>query len=177
MNKLYEWLFSYYCKRHPLAPAQFKGYADVQKVLILFESDMVERNDDIKKIIRTLQADGKQVTAWGYIHKKLPETATLRDYRVLADKDVRFWLCPDEQQSADICREHFDVLIDLTMEHSLVLGYLYRMAEVGFRVSRYREGNLAADFMIDLPTEKLADRTYLFEQVQYYLKNIITAKK
>lgn len=176
MNTLYEWIFRYYCKRHPLPAARFLGYADLSRVLILFESDLVERNEDIKRIIQTLQADGKQVTAWGYIHKKLPETATLRDYRVLADKDIHLWQMPDEQQTADIQRDHYDVLLDLTMGDSLVLAYLYRMAHVGFRVSRYREGLLAADFMIDIPAEKANDKTYLFEQVRYYLKNIITAK-
>ena len=49
---------------------RFVNYETANTVLLLFESDYIEKNRYIRKVIGQLVNDGKKVYAWGYINNK-----------------------------------------------------------------------------------------------------------
>ena len=63
--------------------SKYHSFADTRTILILFESEYQERHTQVKQLIKELQKEGKEVTAWGYVDKKQAVTAVLRDFRVL----------------------------------------------------------------------------------------------
>lgn len=169
MSKLKEFIYRQVQKRHPHA-ARYQSYRSAKRILLLFESEPIERNLQIKALIKQMQEDGKEVVAWGYVNKKQPESAVLRDYRVLAQQDFNIWGLPKEYERQDLTREHYDMLIDLNVNNLLPLRYLNLYANVDFRAGRQTDEPYLNDFMIDIKAEK--NPAFLFDQIIHYLKQI-----
>lgn len=172
-EKIQELIFRQVRKRHPHG-LRYQSYRSTKRVLILFESEMQEINVQTKALIKQLQQDGKEVTAWGFVpDKKAPVSAILRDYRVLAEQDYNRWGLPLEGTQRDLSREHFDLLIDLNMNNRLQLRYLNVLANADFRAGQLTDDQLC-DFMIDVQGED--NPAYLFDQIIHYIKAVDTAE-
>lgn len=165
-----EFVFKQVEKRHPRSEAFFSNYWNCKKVLILFESDFLERNLAIKQLIKEIAADGKTVTAWGYIDKPDITSAILRDYRVLGSKDCNLLEVPRDYERQDIRAEHFDLLIDLNVHNLLPLRYLTLFADADFRCGKLEPEPYVHDFMIDCGEND--DPTYLLDQIITFLRGI-----
>lgn len=184
-------IFDYIFKRRPKRTPVYHSYRSARRILILFESDLLERNVQLKALVKQLKADGKDVTAWGFVPgKKAATSAILRDYRVLAEQDFTFWGWPQEGTKADISREEFDLLIDLNVSQLRPLRYLSIYANADFRCGMQTEAPYLSDFMIDLSgveapeaapevaenktaaevVESTINPAYLFDQILHYLK-------
>lgn len=191
-----EYIFHYKYRRQqkqqPRTPI-YHSYRTVRRILLLFESDLLERNVQIKALIKQLQQDGKEVTAWGFVSgKKMAQSATLRDYRVLAQQDFTRWGWPQEQQIRDLQLESYDLLIDLNVSQLLPLRYLVFYARADFRCGMLTPKPCLADMQIDLThvqapeaaPERAENKTaaevvdsavnpaYLFDQILHYLQTI-----
>ena len=59
---------------------RFVNYETANTILLLFESDYIEKNRYIRKVIGQLVNDGKKVYAWGYINNKKATTAILPSF-------------------------------------------------------------------------------------------------
>ena len=179
-------------KKQPRTPV-YHSYRTVHRILLLFESDLLERNVQIKALIKQLQQDGKEVTAWGFVPgKKVAQSAILRDYRVLAQQDFTRWGWPQEQQIKDLQLEEYDLIIDLNVSQLLPLRYLSFYARADFRCGMLTPAPCLADFQIDLThtnapeaaPEQAENKTaaevvnsainpaYLFDQILHYLQTI-----
>ena len=168
-----EIIFKQVQKRHPRQP-HYQSYKSAKKILILFESDLLERNVQIKALIRQLQDDGKEVTAWGYVAKKQIESGVLRDYRVLGLNDFNFWGVPQEYERQDIARDHYDLLINLNVNNLLAIRYLSLYADADFRAGQETEEPYLNDFMINTMGDN--NPAFLFDQIIHYLKQVEIAQ-
>lgn len=171
IENIKELIFKQVQKRHPHTP-RYQSYRSAQRILILFESDLLERNMQIKALIRQLKDDGKDVTAWGYVAKKKVESAVLRDYRVLGMEDFTYWGLPKDYERADIARERFDILLDLNTNDLLPLRYLSVYAQADFKAGVEREEPYLSDFMIN--TQGDNNPAFLFDQILHYIKQVET---
>lgn len=173
-TKIQEFIFQQIQKRRSHNP-RYQSYRSAKKVLLLFESDIQERNIQMKALVRQMQEDGKVVTAWGYVpEKKVAESAILRDYRVLAQQNFNFWGLPQQDTQNDLCREHFDLLIDLNMNDQLSMRYLNLFADADFRCGKRTDEPHLNDFMVDIKYED--NPAFLFDQIVHYLKAIEVAE-
>lgn len=189
-----EQIYHYLLRKQHRTPI-YQSYNSAKRILLLFESDLLERNVQIKALVKQLKADGKEVSAWGFVPgKKAATSAILRDYRVLAEQDFTFWGWPNDAQKADIAREEFDILIDLNVSNLLPLRYLSMYANASFRCGMQTEEPYTSDFMIDLShvdapeaapesadnktaaevVESSINPAYLFDQIVHYLKSVET---
>lgn len=169
MKKLNELIFRYFADRVPQREVHFPRYEDIQSVVILYESDYLERNTLIKQFSSQLQSEGKIVSTWGYIDKKDISTLILPVGRILGSKDINLFERPKKDIIDDLHKEHWDILIDLTQHDCLPLRYLAMEADVPFKCGMRRSDN-TLDFMIDMsPAE---DPTELFQQIIHYIKHI-----
>lgn len=172
-QQLKEFVFEQVRKRHPHTP-RYQSYNSAKHILILFESEEFERNVQVKSLIKQLQADGKDVTAWGFINNPQVESSILRDYRILGTGDFNFWGLPLDFQRQDIAREHYDLLIDLNINDLLPLKYLSLYANVDFRAGKLTEEPYRNDFMVDIQRE--TNPAFLFDQIISYLQKVEVAK-
>lgn len=171
MEKVKEMAFRYNQKRVPKQEVIFPSYAKIKKVLILFESDFLERNSQLKQLVKEIQMDGKVVTAWGYSNKKQTTSAILRDYRVIGQKDFTWYDKPKDYEIQDLQNEHFDLLINLNVNNLRQLRYLSLYADADFRAGLMTEEPYESNFMVIVPEEE-RNIVYLFDQIMKYIRRI-----
>lgn len=174
LDRLRERAFRRAQKKHAQAQAVFPSYAHIKKVFILFESDLLERNSQVKQLVRELQSDGKTITAWGFVDKKEVGSAILRDYRLLGTKDVNLLGKPKDYELQDLRNEHFDLLISLNINNIMPLRYLSLYANADFRVGMVTDEPYENNFMVAVPDDR-KDIVYLFDQIMLYIRKINAA--
>jgi len=183
MIDIKQFFFKRALQRMPKREKHFPNYPLISTVLILFESDNIERNKYVKSIIKQLQEDGKEVTAWGFIDKKNIQSAVLRDYRILGSKDINLIGKPKSDLLEEFTWKHFDMLIDLNTNNLLALKYLALYARADFKaggeLAQVKEDTTGTpmpylhDFILQVDSEHNTPQ-YCFEQIMFYLNNIIS---
>ena len=70
--------------------------------------------------------------------------------------------------------EHFDLLINLDVNHLTPLRYLNLYANADFRVGMVTEEPYENDFMVAIPDDQ-RNLVYLFDQIMLYIRKINAA--
>jgi len=164
---------------------RFVNYNKAKSVLLLFESDLLENNQNIREIIAQLQQDGKKVSAWGFVNKKEVSTSALLGFRILNRKHTDFFQKPVIPLINELETQEFDLLIDLSVKPVVALEYIAMYANALCKTGLRKTDLPLFDFVLDLEeiktaaqntesNEKPVDATYLFEQIIFYLKSIQT---
>ena len=173
-DKIFDYLQDKQTERHPRFPHLDKPL----KVLVIYESDMLERNDSIKSIRHDLLHRGKDVSLWGFVAKKEITTQPMPQNRILGLQDYNFWGKPTPEVLEDLTADHYDLLIDLTTRPCLSLRYLAMFADADFKVG-LNMGEGIHDMLISLPNfnpeqsdEYHPEATFLYDQIIKYLTAI-----
>lgn len=164
---------------------RFVNYDKAKTVLLLFESDFSEKNPIIRRIIYRLQQDGKKVSAWGFIDKKVIITSILPDFRILNFAQTDLFQRPQVSFIQELESLQFDLMIDLSLHTILPLQYFAAYANASCKTGARKTDLPIYDFVLDIEqemhmneTEEMPEReideTYLFEQIIFYLKSIQT---
>ena len=165
---------------------KFITYDKAKAVLILFESEPAEKNPLIRKIISSLQDDGKKVSAWGFIDKKVINTAIFPDFRILNNDQTDFFRKPVLSYINELESHEYDLLIDLTLKPFIPLQYIAVYSKATFKIGIHKSDLNIYDFVMDVeslmnPTEKteneelnetFVDETYVYDQIIFYIKSI-----
>lgn len=141
--------------------SKFRSWDDIRSILLLFESDYQEKNDDARAFIKMLQSEGKRVVACCYVNKKVAETATLDNYIVLDRKTTNWLGRPHDAVVGERLKEKFDVVLDMTSTDIVPLKYVLVCANSDFRCGRSRgeNGNTLYDFVIEMPEHPIDPKT------------------
>ena len=114
-NKLKEALYRYRFRRWHKPTAAYPDWAKVKTVLLFFDSDSAQQNLPIRQLVKELRAEGKRVTAWGYINQKEIVPTTLPDFFVFGKGQVDFWEKPQQFEVLNhFIDKHYDILLDIT---------------------------------------------------------------
>jgi len=161
---------------------QFVNYDKAKTILLLFESNYSEKNPETKRIIQSLVADGKKVTAWGFVDKKQIISPAYPEYRVLHPKDLVLFKKPNETLLQELLRTEYDLLIDISTKRFIALDYIVLYANAKCKAGMNKNKLNLYDFAVDIDTyleEKEIqvddlDYAFLFNQIIFYLKSIQT---
>lgn len=171
-------IFDYLAKRQPVHEPRFPHMEHPLKLLIIYESDYLERNDAIKSIRQNLLRQQMDVTMWGYAAKKEISTLILPQSRILGLGDYNLLGKPRDYVLTDLQAEHYDLLIDLTTQPCLPLRYLALYADADFKVG-LNLGEGIHDMLLSLPDftpeqgdEAGIEATWLYDQIMRYLTSI-----
>lgn len=171
-------IFDYLAKRQPVHEPRFPHMEQPLKLLIIYESDYLERNDAIKSIRQNLLRQQMDVTMWGYAAKKEISTLILPQSRILGLGDYNLLGKPRDYVLTDLQAEHYDLLIDLTTQPCLPLRYLALYADADFKVG-LNLGEGIHDMLLSLPDftpeqgdEAGIEATWLYDQIMRYLTSI-----
>lgn len=173
-NKIFEYLSNRQEERQPRFPHLDKPL----KILIIYESDVLERNDAMKTIRQDLLRRQMDVTMWGFVEKKEITSLVLPQSRILGLSSYNFLGKPQEDVQRDLQAEHYDLLIDLTTRPLLSLRYLAMYANADFKVG-LNLGEGIHDMLISLPDftpdqgEKAAiEASWLYNEIMKYITTI-----
>ena len=176
--KLKQYIFDYLRKKQPARNPRFPHLDQPLKILLIYESDPLERNDNIKSIRQELLKRQMDVTMWGYLERKEIVSLVLPQSRILGLGDYNLLGKPRDYVVRDLTAEHYDLLIDLTTRQLLPLRYLAMLAEADFKVGM-NLGEGVHDMLISLPDftpeqGELAEieSSWLFDQMMGYLTTI-----
>lgn len=178
MNKIKQFIFDYLRKRMPERETRFPHLDQPLKIMIIYESDVLERNDAIKTIRQELLRKQMDVTMWGYVEKKVITTLILPQSRILGVDDYNLLGKPREHVLTDLQADHFDLLIDLTTRPLLPLRYLALYTQADFKAG-LNLGEGIHDMLLSLPDfdpeqgeEAQIEASWLFNQIMGYLTTI-----
>ena len=178
MNKLKQYIFEYLRKKQEPRNPRFPHFDQPLKVMIIYESDVLERNDAIKSIRQDLLRRQMDVTMWGYVEKKEITTLILPQSRILGVDDYNLLGKPRDYVLTDLLAEHYDLLIDLTTRPMLPLRYLAMYTDANFKVGM-NLGEGIHDMLISLPDlspeqgeEAEIEASWLYHQILSYLTTI-----
>ena len=178
MNKLKQYIFEYLRKKQEPRNPRFPHFDQPLKVMIIYESDVLERNDAIKSIRQDLLRRQMDVTMWGYVEKKEITTLILPQSRILGVDDYNLLGKPRDYVLTDLLAEHYDLLIDLTTRPLLPLRYLAMYTDADFKVGM-NLGEGIHDMLISLPDlspeqgeEAEIEASWLYHQILTYLTTI-----
>ena len=170
-----QYIFDYLRKKQPERESRFPHLNQPLKILIVYESDVLERNDAIKTIRQDLLRRQMDVTMWGYVEKKEIQTLILPQSRILGLADYNLLGKPRDYVLTDLLAEHYDLLIDLTTRPMLPLRYLAMYADADFKVG-LNLGEGIHDMLLSLPdldTEQAKpEASWLFDQIMRFLTTI-----
>lgn len=160
----------------------FVNYKNAKSIFLLFESNFSEKNPEIKRLVETLLADGKKVTAWGYVPKKHTMLENQYDFKILCKQDFDLLQRPKSDLVHQLQTVSYDLLIDITTRHFLAVDYLIIYANAKCRTGVKKTGVNIYDFAIDFPDiipgenneHEEDDYLYNYNQLIFYLKNIQT---
>ena len=178
MMKLKQRIFDYLRKKMPDRNPRFPHLDQPLKIMIIYESDVLERNDSIKTIRQDLLRRQMDVTMWGFVEKKEITTLILPQSRILGLSDYNLFGKPRDYVLTDLAVEHYDLLIDLTTRPLLPLRYLAMYTDADFKVG-LNLGEGIHDMLISLPDftpeqsdEAAIEASWLFNQIMGYLTTI-----
>ena len=176
--KIKDKIFDYVRGKQPERSARFPHLDQPLKIIILYESDVLERNDNIKTIRQELLRRQMDVTMWGYVEKKEIATLILPQSRILGLNDYNLLGKPRDYVLTDLQAEHYDLLIDLTTRPLLPLRYLALFTNADFKVGM-NLGEGIHDMLISLPDfspeqgdAAEIEASWLFHQIMEYLTTI-----
>ena len=171
-------IFDYLRKKMPDRNPRFPHLDQPLKVLLIYESDVLERNDKIKAIRQELLRRRMDVTMWGFVAKKEIQTLILPQSRILGLQDYNLFGKPRAYVLSDLQAEHYDLLIDLTTQPLLPLRYIAMYTDADFKAGM-NIGEGIHDMLIAMPAshneqgEPLpVEASALFEQIMKYLTTI-----
>lgn len=176
--KLKQYIFNYLEKKQSERECRFPHLDQPLKIMIIYESDVLERNDNIKSIRQDLLRRQMDVTMWGFVEKKEITTLILPQSRILGLNDYNFFGKPRDYVMTDLQAEHYDLLIDLTTRPLLPLRYIAMYTNADFKVG-LNLGEGIHDMLISLPDftpeqgdEAGLEASWLYDQIMRYLTTI-----
>ena len=173
-QRIFDYLLGKQAERNP----RFPHLDQPLKVMIIYESDVLERNDSIKSIRQELLRRQMDVTMWGYVEKKEIQTLILPQSRILGLTDYNWLGKPKEDVVTDLQAEHYDLMIDLTTKPCLPMRYLAMYADADFKAG-LNLGEGIHDMLLSLPDLTpeqgeiaTVEATWLYDQIMRYLTTI-----
>ena len=173
-----QYIFDYLFKKQPAREPLFPHLDQPLKLLIIYESDVLERNDAIKSIRQDLLRRKMDVSMWGYVEKKEIATLILPQSRILGLNDYNVLGKPKEDVITDLQADHYDLLIDLTTKPCLPLRYIAMYTDADFKVG-LNMGEGIHDMLLSLPDltpeegeMAVVEATWLYDQIMNYLTTI-----
>jgi len=168
-DKIRQLLFERKRKQQPARDVRFPKWDKVRTVLIVYDSDVMEKNGDIREIMRRLMMEDKQVSLLGYVERKDVQSPILPQSRMLGlqDRNVLYQLSKEAVQWIE--ETEYDLMLDLTQTPSLPLHYAAMFVRAKFKAGMHIVEGLH-DFDIEMAAQE--DHTPLFNQIVHYLQTI-----
>ena len=146
----------------------FREYADIHRVVILFD---LEHAEDVKDLSKSLKFAGKEVFSYTFNTNTKDEGPVLPDsFTVLNRKLLTLSGFPQQQVMENYKSLCPDTLLDLTVQPHPVLQYLSLKSDASFRVGFHKEEKAIDDLLLEYdPGQSFV---FLISQLHFYMKSL-----
>jgi len=146
----------------------FREYADIRRVVILFD---LEHAEDVKDLAKSLKFAGKEVFAYSFNPNAKDEVPVFPEsFTVINRKHLNYKGFPQHQAMEDYKALCPDTLMDLTVQPHPVLQYLSLKSDASYRVGFQREEKTRDDLLLEYdPGQSFV---FLTSQLHFYMKSI-----
>lgn len=146
--------------------SEFINWKDVKSVLLIYDSDMLEQNNEMKIAAECMEQEGKKVTECMFVDKKKAMTSSI-DYRVVVDhKGIDLLGRPVGVAIEQLMNNgKFDIVIDVSDSCSMM--YVSMAVEARMKCGK------ASDYGIfDFQIEGFMEQPKMVEEIIRYLRMI-----
>ncbi|MCQ2342660.1 MAG: hypothetical protein MJZ75_04110 [Paludibacteraceae bacterium] len=171
MNKLLNYIFRFRFRlaRQPLRRPVYRDFAHLHTVLVLYESDYLERNTELKQVAKQWREQGKQVTIMGWCAKKEISSPILPDSCVFGTRHINLLHAPKDTMAAELTKHPCELLIDLSDAECLPLRYAAMTAAADLKIGLHEQEGLY-DMVVSVPEDAAPEDK--LNQVLHYLQII-----
>lgn len=146
----------------------FREYADIEKVVILFD---LEHAEEVKDLSKSLKFADKEVFCYTFNPNTKVELPVFPDcFTVIKKKDLSFTGLPHQNVMDTYKSIQPDTLIDLTVQPHPILQYLSLKSEASYRVGFLKEEKAIDDLLLEYDPEQ--SFVFLTSQLHFYMKSI-----
>lgn len=145
-------------------------FTEAKKIGILYDSTNEKHYEIVKKLVKDIRAQQKDVLALGYYdNKQLPNTRYVKlGLDFFTKKSLNWYLKPHNPNINNFINADFDILINLNIEKSFPLKYISAKTKAKFKIGKYDKKNAPfCDMMIS--TEENISLGKFIEQLLHYL--------
>ncbi|MEQ8925117.1 MAG: hypothetical protein RLO81_04850 [Fulvivirga sp.] len=150
------------------APRSSMNYNQVNDIGILFSINSVQKHEQIKHLIKTLENDGKKVEVLAFLPKNQENHEFLFDF--FTAKEITFWGNIESDKVKSFINKSFDYLFYIDEESNLILRNILAQSKAKCRVAKYDEENaLYSEMMVQVPKDggikKLIEEMYRYTKL------------
>lgn len=146
--------------------SEFVRWKDVKNILLIYDSDLVEQNREMRVAIDRMEQEGKRVTECMFVDKKHAVTSSIEE-RVVVDRKETDLLGRPQGIAVRQLMEYgqFDIVIDASQ--SFTMKYVTMAVKAKMKCGRQSD-----DKIYDLQIEGYMEQEKLVAEVVRYLTMI-----
>lgn len=115
------------------------SYPSSKSVGIIFSIEDRKKHEAIKKFIKTLEEDGKEVEVLGYLGDKKENHEFL--FNFFTPKDISFWGSYKSEEIHNFAKKSFDYLFHIDESPATVINGILALSQAKCRVGKFAEGH------------------------------------
>lgn len=142
-------------------------YPQAIRIGVLFTVEDKAKHDEVKRLVRLLETEGKKVQVLEYLPRKKENYDFLFDFFTI--DELSFWGSLQSDKALHFADTTFDYLFNLDTEPNDLVDYLMARSKAYCRVGAYRE-NHTVDF--ELMIGKNGTRLSLADNMHHYVAQL-----
>jgi hypothetical protein len=146
-------------------------YNKLRKVGVIFSFDDLKKHEAVKNFIKTLKADGIEVTSLAYKARNTQNFEFYFDF--FEDKDIGFFGSIDNPYFQSFLKQKFEYLFCLDDSLNLYMQYLLVHSKSDTRIGAYQpQQDQATFFELMIKPKESGNTKILTEEIIHYVRKI-----
>jgi hypothetical protein len=131
---------------------------EAKTIGLLFDATQPFSFEIIKDLVKDLSSTAKEVKVLGYVDSKqmIDHYLYRKGFEFFTRTHLNWFSKPQSDAVNDFIKKDFDILLNLSLEQSYPVNYIFALSNARFKAGRYFDDNMQADFMINIEKEKAA---------------------
>jgi hypothetical protein len=174
-HKIANYLFHREMKNHKRVQKSVP-FSEAKTIGILYDATTERDYELVKKFVKEIRDQHKDVLALGYYDKKeLPDTRFVKlGLDFFTKKHLNWHLKPHHHGIHNFINAEFDILINLAIEKNFPLKYIFAKTKARFKIGRYEKIN-ARYYDMMIHTDENVSLGKFIELVVHYLNQLRNA--
>jgi len=144
-------------------------YGQANRIGIIFSAEDLLKHQAVKSFVKTLTAEGKQVTVLSYLGKGKHNFEFLFD--IITPNDINIWGTINSETAQEFANEPFDYLFNLDLDSNQVIENILAMSKAKCRVGRYGEDK-SPFYELMINPKQGGSISNLIEDIHHYARKL-----
>lgn len=129
---------------------------EAKTIGVLFDATHPFSFEIIKDLVKDLSSTAKEVMVLGYVDSKqmIDHYLYRKGFEFFTRNHLNWFNKPQSDAVNEFIKKDFDILLNLSLEQSYPVNYIFSLSKAKFKAARFYENDLTADLMINIEKEK-----------------------